>query len=348
MSHHLDSPLAREDPRLDISDVYLFRGRRGTVFVLNANPLSGAGGFHPEGLYEFRIDTDGDVVEDLTFQVRFGPMEPDGLQSLELRELRGIDAQDRDADVRPVLSGATQQPLEADNGLRVWAGPAADPFYIDGGVVGPVVRAVTSGVRLDLDDVVRVEHANAFAGTNVSTIVLEVPDEVFGARHIAFWATTALATDAGGWRQINRCAQPLVNTIFHPDDSDQASGYNTTHPRDDDEIYGERFAAMAAGAASALGSASDPAEHGSRVRDLLLPDVLRYEIGTSACFGFTARNGRGLTECAPEVMFAIVLGAAVPLGLDATSAPGELRDDLPYLALPIGEGSDADAELAPA
>jgi hypothetical protein len=37
MSHHLDSPLARQDTRLDITDVYLFRGTAGTVFVMNVN-----------------------------------------------------------------------------------------------------------------------------------------------------------------------------------------------------------------------------------------------------------------------------------------------------------------------
>ena len=34
MSHHLDSPLARQDIRLDITDLYLFRGEIGTVFVI--------------------------------------------------------------------------------------------------------------------------------------------------------------------------------------------------------------------------------------------------------------------------------------------------------------------------
>jgi hypothetical protein len=47
MSHHLDSPLAREDTRLDITDVYLFRGTAGTVFVMNVNP-SVAGRNYPE------------------------------------------------------------------------------------------------------------------------------------------------------------------------------------------------------------------------------------------------------------------------------------------------------------
>ena len=35
MSHHLDSPIARQDIRLDITDLYLFRGERGTAFVIN-------------------------------------------------------------------------------------------------------------------------------------------------------------------------------------------------------------------------------------------------------------------------------------------------------------------------
>jgi hypothetical protein len=35
MSHHLDSPIARQDIRLDITDLYVFRGQTGTVFVIN-------------------------------------------------------------------------------------------------------------------------------------------------------------------------------------------------------------------------------------------------------------------------------------------------------------------------
>jgi hypothetical protein len=35
MSHHLDSPIARQDIRLDITDLYVFRGEAGTVLVIN-------------------------------------------------------------------------------------------------------------------------------------------------------------------------------------------------------------------------------------------------------------------------------------------------------------------------
>jgi hypothetical protein len=35
MSHHLDSPIARQDIRLDITNLYVFRGETGTVFVID-------------------------------------------------------------------------------------------------------------------------------------------------------------------------------------------------------------------------------------------------------------------------------------------------------------------------
>ena len=51
MSHHLDSPQARADVRLDITDYYVFRGQTGTVFALNVDPsIAGPNaprGFHP-------------------------------------------------------------------------------------------------------------------------------------------------------------------------------------------------------------------------------------------------------------------------------------------------------------
>jgi hypothetical protein len=68
------------------------------------------------------------------------------------------------------------------------------------------------------------------------------------------------------------------------------------------------------------------------VRDVLFPDVLRYEIGTDAHFGRERRNGRGLREPAPEVMFELVLGTPVPMGLAASSAAP--RAEFPYLPEP--------------
>ena len=75
MSHHLDSPIARQDIRLDITDLYLFRGETGTVFVIDVchsifGPIP-VPGYHPEGMYEFKVDLNGDAVEDMTYRFTF-------------------------------------------------------------------------------------------------------------------------------------------------------------------------------------------------------------------------------------------------------------------------------------
>ena len=42
MSHHFDTAIAREDPRLNILDFYLFRGQPGTtVMAMTVNPNAG-------------------------------------------------------------------------------------------------------------------------------------------------------------------------------------------------------------------------------------------------------------------------------------------------------------------
>ena len=59
MSHHFDTPTAKEDPRINVCDFYLFRGRPGTtVMALTVNPNAGVGSpdtFRDEGLYACRI-----------------------------------------------------------------------------------------------------------------------------------------------------------------------------------------------------------------------------------------------------------------------------------------------------
>jgi hypothetical protein len=76
MSHHFDTDQAKNDPRLNCCDVYVFEGRLGhTVMVMTSNAdagISSPDAFHPEGLYALRIDTDGDAKEDVVFKFRFG------------------------------------------------------------------------------------------------------------------------------------------------------------------------------------------------------------------------------------------------------------------------------------
>ena len=55
----------------------------------------------------------------------------------------------------------------------------------------------------------------------------------------------------------------------------------------------------------------------------LFPDVLPYVVGTPATFGFAARNGRTLADNAPEAMFSLVTGTAIPAGLRPAMAKNQ-------------------------
>src|ERR1700685_4841871 len=101
MSHHFDTPTAKEDPRINICDFYLFRGRPGTtVMAMTVNPdaeVSAPDTFRDEGLYAFRFDLNGDAREELTFKFRFGaPRHADGtehrhVQDCQVRMASGED-----------------------------------------------------------------------------------------------------------------------------------------------------------------------------------------------------------------------------------------------------------------
>lgn len=51
--------------------------------------------------------------------------------------------------------------------------------------------------------------------------------------HTGVWCATKLATDAGGWRQINRAGHPMMWPIFWPNDTDFSDPSNTRHPSED-------------------------------------------------------------------------------------------------------------------
>lgn len=290
MSHHLDSPAARADARLNISDVYVFRGDRGTVLVMNVCSDSAGPdapkGFHPEARYEFKIDSTGDAVENLSYRLSFGEVAPDGSQAVELRRLVGPQAADDAAEGTVLLAGRTGRTLSTDGGTRVWTGRAGDPFWMNPGVVEAVGRAFQHATDVELPAPDSAEVTSLFAGMKVWSIVLEVPDAdllLFTRRRdIGVWGVTALATDAGGWHRVNRCGLPMVSPIFAQFDDALAERLNQTEPADDIDTFGEEITDRVAAVVGARGSTSDPHAYGQGVAERILPDVLPYTIGTPA------------------------------------------------------------------
>jgi Domain of unknown function (DUF4331) len=138
--------------------------------------------------------------------VSFGEAESGGRQALRLHALAGKAARDDAAAGDLVLEGRTGE-TASGNGTRLWAGRIADSFSIDLSLLSLINAAVANGTAPDLSGW-RPENArNSFAGSLVYSIVLEVPHthpQLRPGTRTGVWAATKLATDAGGWRQINR------------------------------------------------------------------------------------------------------------------------------------------------
>jgi hypothetical protein len=340
MSHHLDSPLARQDIRLDITDLYVFRGETGTVFVINvchsiAGPIP-APGYHPEGMYEFKIDLDGDAVEDVTYRITFGLRDEQGKQRFVLRRIRGAEAANPDAAGSVLAQGITGESVTTPAGVRLWAGKAGDPFWIEPDVLHAVGHAFEDGTAINLAGWDPNAAKNLFAGHTVWSIVLELPDaelldDAVATRRIGVWAVATLATDAGGWRSINRVGLPMIHPLFTQFNEDLGDRLNAGCPADDFATYGEVVAKAIAGVVSANGTAEDPRAYAEKVAHRFFPNVLPYEVGTPAVFGFAEWNGRSLTDNAPDVMFSIAANAPVRLGIGKESVTSKPSARFPYV-----------------
>jgi len=337
MSHHLDTPLARQNGRLYIDDLYVFPGDGGTVFVMDVNStITGPDvqpGFHPEARYEFKVHFDGADYEALTFRLSFAESDASGRQALRVDSLSGDEARADAASGTLVLEGRTGE-AASQGDVRVWAGRIGDPFYIDLSLLGIVNASVLKGTAADWSSWRAEEAKNSFAGTTVESIVLEVSDRhpqlAPGAR-AGVWCATKLATDAGGWQQINRAGHPMMWPIFWPGDTDFSNPANQRHPSADFDADGQQIGDLIAAAVSANRTSDDPAGYGRTVARTLFPDVLPYNVGTPATFGFAVRNGRTLADNAPEAMLSLALDTAVPSGLTPSVSRHLRAASFPYV-----------------
>ncbi|MYV51590.1 DUF4331 family protein [Streptomyces sp. SID3212] len=337
MSHHLDTPLAAQNGQLFIDDLYVFPGEDSTVFVMDVNSnitgVHAEPGFHHEARYEIKVHFDGADRETLTYRFSFGEPDANGRQALRLHSLTGTDAQGDAAEGELVLEGRTGE-TATGAGIRAWAGRVQDAFYVDLSLLSLVNGAVGKGTAVDLSSWNPREARNTFDGTTVEAIVLEVPhshDRLRPGARTGVWCATKLATDAGGWRQINRGGNPMMWPIFWPDDTDFSNPANTRHPSEDVAADGRAIANRIAAVVAATGTSADPAGYGQTVAMRLLPDVLPYVVGTPASFGFAARNGRTRADNAPEVMMSLVTNLPVPSGLSPATTKDQRSDSFPYV-----------------
>jgi hypothetical protein len=332
MSHHLDSPTAQEDGRVDITDIYVFAGESAdtTVLIMAVNPLAGEVSpttFRAGALYDFKIDTNADVIEDLDYRVTFGEPDSSGVQRIELHRLEGNAAAEFDSNGKVIAEGNTGENIPVSDGGRLWTGLVADPFFFNLGAFGQFAKLILEENRFDPSVFDTAE--NALAGHNVTAIVLELPNAALGAETIQLWGTTTIQHE-GKWKTINRAATPLVQQVFIQDEHIK-DAYNKSLPKDDVAKYGEAIAAFTAKVTQLAGTTTNPQAYAQQVVQFLLPDVLIYNPQLPIGYGFAGRNGRTLADDTPDLMLSLLVNTPFS---DRVSKPDGFRTHFPYLAEP--------------
>jgi len=340
MSHHFDTAIAREDPRLNLLDFYLFRGQPGTtVMAMTVNPNAGTKApdtFHEEGLYAFRFDVNDDAHEEVTFKIRFGEVGhaegegPEGrhVQTLQVRRAIGRDAADG-MQGEVIASGTTGRIVAGDAGVRIFAGLAPDLFAANKTGIDAFRAALAAGKFAP-----EVFHGGAdyFQNRNVTAIVMEVPTPSIGdpAATVRAWVTVSLCGHAPEV-QVSRWGLPLITHAFITDEAVR-DDYNRSLPAADVPRFSQVVADALARVAQLAGSADDPAAYAQRVVERLFPTTLPYVLDSAASFGFAGFNGRALTDNVENVMLS--LQANTPVDQGAAVAKANILGEFPYFGAP--------------
>jgi hypothetical protein len=349
MSHHFDTPTAREDPRINVCDFYLFDGAPGaTAMAMTVNPdagLSAPDSFREEGLYAFRFDLDGDAREELTFKLRFGAVEHSAqdehrhVQPFEVRRSVGACAtQGLDGDV--IATGQTGETIDAASGVRVFAGLAPDLFAGDGVALARFRTSLFQDNRYDPEAFLN--RQNLFERRNVSAVVLEVPTSMIGNGRVRSWATASLIGHAPEV-QVSRWGLPLITHVFMPD-QDMHEAYNRAMPVADLAQFASQIGKVAAILTGLAGSAAEPEEYARRLIEKLCPTTLPYELGTTASFDFAGINGRGLADDVMDVILTLATNTALGDGVRPDAR--RIRPEFPYFGAPYS--SDEQKGVMPA
>jgi hypothetical protein len=191
-SDHNDAPSVAKQTT-DITDLYVFAGAdtNNLVFVANTQGLlapasTGAASFDPDILIQINIDNNGDHVEDLVIQAIYsngkvnfyGPVAPSmtGLQSKLEGNIIGSVAVTPYGAQTPIISTTA-------SGIQLFAGSRDDPFFFDLNQYHKILAGTATGFNNPGSD--------TFAGTNVMSVVVEVPKSLLNSTgNLNVWLTT--------------------------------------------------------------------------------------------------------------------------------------------------------------
>jgi hypothetical protein len=342
--------------------------------------------FSDDVAYDLRIDNDGDARIDVTYRFLFkttvgngdtflyntGPissLDDDNLNVRQSYDVIRVDQASGDEDVIaaniPVApwnvgdrsfpdgsyEGVAAQAVASDDGMKFFAGPRDEPFFVD----------------LHVFDLLGVGGAPTTDGVNVMSIVMEVPigslaadgvrptaDTAAKKRVVGVFATASRQRvqivrhdserrSRGQWVQVSRLGWPLINEVVIPlKDKDR---FNHSRPKDDVANFGSYilFPELPGllNAVLSAGCAETPADGRTDIVGLLGPngttpaDLLRIDVTEGQTFESSSfPNGRWLEDDVTDTLLTVVCnnGGALGDGVDANDKP--FAHTFPYLASP--------------
>ena len=324
----------------DMTDVFIFpspENDNNVVLVMDVHGLIPAGqsaSFDTGVLYQFKIDTTGDNVEDLVIQAKFfgtganqqvaiaGPMKPLTTGTTAIYGRRD-----------PVL-GTINQAFQPDpNGqpdMTVFAGMRADPFFFDLEAFYTIFPDRMTPLTGKVESIPNPNAPQAggfrppgqaqdfLADLNVLSVVVELPRASLGGGIIRLWETTSLLSPTDfKYHQQDRLARPAVNEVLATVSNLRHHINNTDNPTDDSgqlktDILS--FMTFPAGRSTAIKNA---------LAAVLVPDVMIADLsqmGVPAAYlgvetqGLSGSKfgGRALTDDVVDIDLMAIFGPLIP------------------------------------
>jgi Domain of unknown function (DUF4331) len=321
MSNHFSAAMLKfpgDDARLDLTDLFLFASPESpdkTVLIFNVNPFMTGADFHPDGVYRINVDNDGDTQADVAFSFVFSRSNG-GSQTATVYYATGSEAWAPEPAGEVLIEGTPvgfdemAKPVEAGP-CRLFIGVRSDPFFADG-------EGAFHDFQFTGDD--------TFAGKNILSMALEVPDDMLGpGTEIAVWCTVSVRRD-GKLVQVDRYGNPSFNPFFVDELKNQ---FNAGHPADDVATFLEPWSKL-------LESRGYPPAVARETALTVLPDVMHYNRNRPAHYP----NGRVLTDDVYDMRMAFLTYGRVTS--DGVEPHDDYLPEFPFLGLPNAQPAGED------
>lgn len=354
----------------DMTDVFIFpspTNDNNVVVVMDVHGLIPAGqspSFDPQVLYQMKLDTTGDAVEDLVMQFRF----------------TGVGANQRvvvSGPSKPLMTGTTSalgrpyattgtinKTFSPVTGMQVFAGVRSDPFFFDLNrfyQIFPDRMTPLTGQQVDFPSILIADTpqvdgfrgfpANSgfesspamdfFANLNVLSIVVEMPRLALGGGKIGLWETTSLPNvNSFTYRQQDRLARPAINEVLATVTARRHEVNNKDRPTDDrSQLYNDIVTFMT----NPKGANRSP-EVANALATVLTPDMMLADLSvkgvkasylgveTAGKFG-----GRDLRDDVADSDLMAIFGPTIP---SLKLAPEDNREKVEFTTDNVGPHKD--------